>query len=176
MTHTPKNQWASAFTDAAIQNIILNFSRIAPNFRVKIFWILLGGLLAFTAAAADAPSLYHDGWIDLDKNGKKDVYEDPSQPIQRRVNDLLKRMTLQEKIGQLWQYHMDKDAATAMAATIRAVVVGSFMDGSVLVETPILRNRLQHIAVEQSRLGIPLIFGHDAIHGFRTVFPIPLAM
>ena len=38
-----------------------------------------------------------------------------------------------------------------------------------------MRNKLQHIAVEQSRLGIPLIFGHDAIHGFRTVFPIPLA-
>ncbi len=38
-----------------------------------------------------------------------------------------------------------------------------------------MRNKLQHIAVEQSRLGIPLIFGHDVIHGFRTVFPIPLA-
>ena len=37
------------------------------------------------------------------------------------------------------------------------------------------RNALQHIAVEQSRLGIPLIFGHDSIHGFRTIFPIPLA-
>ena len=38
-----------------------------------------------------------------------------------------------------------------------------------------MRNKLQHIAVEQSRLGIPLIFGHDVIHGFRTIFPIPLA-
>jgi len=175
MTHTPENQRTSTFTDAAIQNIILIFSRLAPHFRVRFFGILLGGLLAFGAAAADTNSIYHDGWIDLDKNGKKDVYEDPSQPIQKRVNDLLKRMTLQEKIGQLWQDHMDKDAATAMAATIRGGGVGSFMDGSALVETPILRNRLQHIAVEQSRLGIPLIFGHDAIHGFRTVFPIPLA-
>ena len=44
-----------------------------------------------------------------------------------------------------------------------------------MIETPVQRNALQHIAVEQSRLGIPLIFGHDSIHGFRTVFPIPLA-
>ena len=50
-----------------------------------------------------------------------------------------------------------------------------FLDGSALIETPVMRNQLQHIAVEQSRLGIPLILGHDVIHGFRTVFPIPLA-
>jgi beta-glucosidase len=133
-------------------------------------------MLAFAAAGDDVPSIYHHGWIDLDKNGKMDVYEDPSQPIPRRVNDLLKRMTLQEKIGELWQDHMDRDADTAMAATIKEGGVGSFMDGSSLIETPTMRNRLQHIAIEQSRLGIPLIFATDDIHGFRTVYPIPLAM
>ena len=135
----------------------------------------MGWLVAAVAMAGDTTSLYHDGWIDLDKNGKKDVYEDPSQPTNKRVNDLLKRMTLNEKIGQLWQYHIDKDADVSMAKTLRAGGIGSFLDGSVLIETPFMRNKLQHIAVEQSRLGIPLIFGHDAIHGFRTVFPIPLA-
>ncbi|MGH8023051.1 MAG: beta-glucosidase BglX, partial [Limisphaerales bacterium] len=108
--------------------------------------------------------------------GRMDVYEDPSQPIRRRVNDLLRRMTLREKIGQLWQSDTPSDADVTMAGIIRAGSVGSFMGDGATVETPILRNRLQHIAVEQSRLGIPLIFGHDAIHGFRTVFPIPLAM
>src|ERR1700691_4434389 len=136
---------------------------------------LMGWLFAVAAMAGDTTSIYHNGWIDLDKNGKMDVYEDPSQPIKKTVNDLLKRMTLDEKIGQLWQDHMDKDADVAMAATIRDGGVGSFLDGSVLIETPFMRNKLQHIAIEQSRLGIPLILGHDAIHGFRTVLPIPLA-
>lgn len=142
---------------------------------MKTLFVLIGCLLAFIATAGDSPSLYHHGWIDLDKNGKKDVYEDPAQPINKRVNDLLKRMTLPEKIGQLWQYHIDKNADVSMAAKLRAGGIGSFLDGSVLIETPFMRNKLQHLAVEQSRLGIPLIFGHDAIHGFRTVFPIPLA-
>jgi beta-glucosidase len=136
----------------------------------------MGWLLTFAAAGGETSSIYHDGWIDLDRNGKMDIYEDPSQPIPKRVNDLLKRMTLQEKIGQLWQNHMDRDADTAMAATIKNGGVGSFMDGSSLIETPVMRNRLQHIAVEQSRLGIPLIFATDAIHGFRTAYPIPLGM
>ncbi|HUB86403.1 MAG TPA: beta-glucosidase BglX [Verrucomicrobiae bacterium] len=125
--------------------------------------------------AADSNSIYHDGWIDLNKDGRKDVYEDSSQPVARRVNDLLRRMTLEEKIGQLWQAHMGTNADATDAAIIRAGGVGSFADGSVLIETPVMRNKLQHIAVEQSRLGIPLIFGTDVIHGFRTSFPIPLA-
>jgi beta-glucosidase len=142
---------------------------------VKILAILTGGLLAVATAGADSTSIYHEGWIDLNKNGKLDVYENPTLPIEKRVNDLLKRMTIDEKIGQLWQTHMDKDADVTMAQTIRNGGVGSFLDGSTVIETPILRNKLQHIAIEQSRLGIPLILGHDAIHGFRTVFPIPLA-
>ena len=141
---------------------------------MKILIFLTGGLFAIATAAAAQPSIYHNGWIDLNKNGKMDVYEDPSQPVKKRVNDLLRRMTLDEKIGQLWQPHMDADAATTMAKTLRAGGIGSFLDGSVLIENPLLRNKLQHIAVEQSRLGIPFILGHDAIHGFRTVFPIPL--
>ncbi len=136
--------------------------------------ILVGGLLAFAATAGETNFIYHHGWIDLNKNGRMDIYEDPSQPIQKRVNDLLRRMTLDEKIGQLWQGPMAPDSDITMATTLRKGEAGSFMDGSVLIETPIMRNLLQHIAVEQSRLGIPLIFGHDAIHGFRTVFPIPL--
>lgn len=143
---------------------------------MKIFWILTGWLLALAAGAADTNLIYHAGWIDFNKNGRMDVYEDPSQPIKKRVNDLLRRMTLQEKIGQLWQSDTPPDADVILAKRIRDGGVGSFMGGSAAIETPLMRNRLQHIAVEQSRLGIPLIFGHDAIHGFRTVFPIPLAM
>lgn len=135
----------------------------------------MGILTALSATAAGVTSIYHHDWIDLDKNGRMDIYEDPTQPIQKRVNDLLRRMTLAEKIGQLWQAPMGPDSDVALAATLRNGGIGSFIDDPSLVETPMMRNRLQHIAIEQSRLGIPLIFGFDAIHGFRTIFPIPLA-
>jgi beta-glucosidase len=131
-------------------------------------------LFAFIASAAE-PSVYHTNWIDLNKNGKKDVYENPAQPVAKRVADLLKRMTLEEKIGQLWQCHMETNAVEKFSARLQQGKVSSFLDGSALIETPVMRNKLQHLAVEQSRLGIPFIFGHDSIHGFRTIFPIPLA-
>jgi beta-glucosidase len=130
--------------------------------------------LALAVSAAE-PSIYHDGWIDLDKNGKKDVYEDPAQPVPKRVADLLKRMTLAEKIGQLQQLDRNTNSPADFSDWLRSGAAGSFLGGSELIETPVQRNGLQHIAVEQSRLGIPLIFGHDSIHGFRTTFPIPLA-
>jgi len=132
-------------------------------------------LFAFIAAASDSASIYHAGWIDLNKNGKKDAYEDPSRPVAKRVNDLLKRMTLDEKIGQLWQVNYGEDPDKRFADRLKRGEVSSFLDGSALIESPAMRNKLQHIAVEQSRLGIPLILGHDVIHGFRTIFPIPLA-
>lgn len=68
---------------------------------MKTPWVLIGLFAGLTAMAADPPSIYHDGWIDLNKDGRKEIYEDPSQPIKQRVNDLMKRMTLEEKIGQL---------------------------------------------------------------------------
>jgi beta-glucosidase len=136
---------------------------------------LTGCLFFALAVSAAEPSIYRDGWIDLNKNGKQDVYEDPAQPVQKRVADLMKRMTLAEKIGQLQQLDRNTNAAADFSDQLRSGAVGSFLGGSALIETPAQRNGLQHIAVEQSRLGIPLIFGHDSIHGFRTTFPIPLA-
>lgn len=129
---------------------------------------------AATVPAADT-NIYHAGWIDLDKNGKKDAYEDSSRPVAKRVDDLLKRMTLDEKIGQLWQANLGKDPDKRFADKLKRGEVSSFLDGSALIENPVMRNKLQHIAVEQSRLGIPVIFGHDVIHGFRTISPISLA-
>jgi beta-glucosidase len=130
---------------------------------------------AATVLATDT-NIYHIGWIDLDKNGKRDIYEDPSRPVAARVNDLLKRMTLDEKIGQLWQVNYNNNSPDRkFAGQLKRGEISSFLDSSALIENPVMRNRLQHIAVEQSRLGIPVIFGHDVIHGFRTIFPIPLA-
>jgi len=134
---------------------------------------LLGTLFAMNAFGA-APDIYHKGWIDLNKNGMKDVYEDSTQPVEKRVDDLLKQMTLDEKIGQLHQNTYDVGAEKIYKDEIERGDMGSFFGGGLIIETPIHRNALQRIAVENTRLGIPLIFGHDAIHGFRTIFPIPL--
>jgi beta-glucosidase len=111
----------------------------------------------------------------MNKNRKKNVYEDAGQPVEKRVADLLRRMTLDEKIGQLQQAHREPDVLEKYGDLVRQGRVSSFLASSELIETPTNRNQLQHIAVEESRLGIPLIFGHDSIHGFRTIFPIPLA-
>lgn len=87
--------------------------------------------------------------------------------IRRRAKELLKQMTLEEKVGQMVQSVRTAD----IDEQIRSGAVGSILSLPDLKE----RNRLQRIAVEESRLGIPLIFGFDVIHGQRTVFPIPLA-
>ncbi len=126
-------------------------------------------------ALGTAPEIYHEGWIDFNKNGIKDVYEDSTQPVEKRVADLLGQMSLEEKIGQLHQTTRDKSAEKIYKDEIQRGDMGSFLGGGEDIESPMIRNALQHIAVDGTRLGIPLIFGHDSIHGFRTIFPIPLA-
>lgn len=135
---------------------------------------LVGIFCATIALADDPPSIYHADWIDLNKNGMKDIYEDPTQPVEKRVEDLLGQMTLEEKIGQLHQSIHDVGAVKIYSNLLQRGSIGSFFGGGEMLESPFQRNALQHIAIEQSRLGIPLIFGHDSIHGFRTIFPIPL--
>jgi beta-glucosidase len=92
----------------------------------------------------------------------------------KRAADLLARMTLEEKIGQLNQifYFTQLMKPEMMEPDIRAGNIGSLL----FVTDPAIINRFQKVAVEQSRLKIPLLFGFDVIHGFRTVFPVPLAM
>ncbi|HEX7334306.1 MAG TPA: glycoside hydrolase family 3 N-terminal domain-containing protein [Pyrinomonadaceae bacterium] len=97
--------------------------------------------------------------------------------IERRVDALLKQMSLEEKIGQLNQYSYGQATgpATGRSAVeegIRRGEIGSFLN----VTDPALSNRLQRLAMEESRLKIPLIFGLDVIHGYRTIFPVPLGL
>ncbi len=88
--------------------------------------------------------------------------------VEPRIEALLAKMTLREKIGQLHQLN------TASFDTL-SVAVAEGRVGSILNEVnPEVVNALQRKAVEESRLGIPLIFARDVIHGFNTVFPIPL--
>ncbi|WP_276380108.1 beta-glucosidase BglX [Flavobacterium sp. H4147] len=88
--------------------------------------------------------------------------------IEKKIDILLKKMTLKEKIGQMNQLSADD-----METNFKVIQQG--MAGSVLsITNPEIANKAQKIAVEQTRLGIPLIFGRDVIHGFKTIFPIPL--
>jgi beta-glucosidase len=91
----------------------------------------------------------------------------PDERTERRIDALLHRMTLAEKLGQL-QLVNTADLARAGLAKGQVGGVFSVTDSKVLDE-------LQHLAVEHTRLGIPLIFGLDVIHGYVTNFPIPLA-
>ena len=91
--------------------------------------------------------------------------------VEGRVADLLGRMTLEEKIGQMNQVHAEGPAELeALREAIRRGRIGAVINQV----DPALVNDLQRIAVEESRLGIPLLNGRDVIHGFRTVMPIPL--
>ena len=88
------------------------------------------------------------------------------------VDHLLAQMTLEEKIGQMSQISWKEPHTVPHEERIRKGEVGSFL----FVTDPDEINRLQHIAVEQSRLHIPLLFGYDVVHGFRTIYPVPLAL
>ena len=92
-----------------------------------------------------------------------------SNDVEKRVEALLSQMTLEEKIGQMNQIS-PWDDPKAIAELIKKGEVGSILN----VVDPQTINAYQRTAVEQSRLGIPLIVGRDVIHGFKTIFPIPL--
>ena len=96
------------------------------------------------------------------------------QQVKTRVEGLLGQMTLEEKIGQLAQIGGIAFVPSAVSPEER---VRRGQAGSILwVSDPAAINKLQKVAVEQTRLHIPLIFGLDVIHGFRTIFPMPLAL
>ena len=94
-----------------------------------------------------------------------------SPEVERRVDQLLSRMTLAEKIGQMNQVSAGGEVANYADALRKGQI------GSILNEVdPVKVNEFQRICVEESRLGIPLLVGRDVIHGFHTVFPIPLGL
>ncbi len=120
-------------------------------------------------------------------------YQDATLTPEQRTDDLLARLTIEEKAGQLTQYFYfgtgelpDEDTLASLPPEARTMarqpaMVAIELDnghvGSLLfVRNPALANRLQRKAVAGSRLGIPLIFGFDVIHGLRTILPAPIAL
>ena len=112
-------------------------------FQKKLFFILLSALLVGCAQIKD--------------------------PVEKRIDDLLSKMTLQEKIGQMNQL-TGTGLSNDMIGQIKSGKVGSILNELDIKTT----NELQRLAVKESRLGIPIIFARDVIHGFKTIFPIPL--
>lgn len=104
------------------------------------------------------------------------LYKDASADIESRVEDLISRMTLEEKILQLNQYTLGVNTVENNFGEVVKdipVEIGSLIYFSDYAEG---RNAMQKKAMEESRLGIPILFGHDVIHGYRTTYPIPLAL
>ncbi|MDP4184834.1 MAG: glycoside hydrolase family 3 N-terminal domain-containing protein [Bacteroidota bacterium] len=107
-------------------------------------------------------------------NIPKPLYKDSKAPVESRVKDLVSRMNLEEKILQLNQYIFgENDNVNNIGETVKTMPSGI---GSLIFfgSDPAVRNQIQKYAMEKSRLGIPILFGNDVIHGFRTVYPISI--
>jgi beta-glucosidase len=126
------------------------------NTAIVVVIVALGLLVAGGVVAASRSS---------DETALQPTRQAASQSIERRVNSLLSQMTVDEKLAQL-QLLSDGQITDADA---RAGVGGVFS-----LTDPAKIDHFQHVAVEQSRLHIPILFAYDTIHGYRTIFPIPL--
>ncbi len=112
-----------------------------------------------------------------------DLYKDKNACINDRVEDLLSKMTLEEKIGQTNLIPLSQSEFDKTAKQLRDGKIGAFIFALTALageegqsqDSIEKANELQRIAVEESRLGIPVINGRDIIHGYRTIFPTPLA-
>src|SRR5580693_4352256 len=102
----------------------------------------------------------------------------PADPkMEPFVSSLLAGMTLEEKIGQLNLLSTGFDVTGPVASkNVEQTVRRGLAGGVFNLYTPARVRALQKVAVEESRLHIPLLFGYDVIHGHKTIFPIPLAL
>jgi beta-glucosidase len=145
--------------------------------------LFLAGLLPICAGAA---GIYHDGWIDFNKNGRKDVFEDSKQPLERRVADLLALMTVEEKTCQLatlygygrvlkdplptpaWKDAIWKDGIANIDEMHNGVGKFNSTNNPHLASpaaTVKALNEVQRWFLEETRLGIPVEFTNEGIRG-----------
>ncbi|HKE14300.1 MAG TPA: glycoside hydrolase family 3 N-terminal domain-containing protein [Kofleriaceae bacterium] len=140
--------------------------------RPSIQVLLLAALSAALAACAGGARAPGADSADTDAAGDSDAAGERAGRDSPRIDELLGRMTIEEKLGQLAQVAgVRLPLEESFLAPIRRGEVGSLLG----VAGADLTRRLQTVAVEQSRLHIPLLFAHDVIHGYRTIFPVPLA-
>lgn len=167
----------------------------------KLVNLLLGGLLLAFPAGAQNKNIYHKGWIDFNKNGVKDIYEDSSQPVEKRVENLLQQMNINEKTCQLatlygygrvlkdslptenWKNEIWEDGIANIDEMLNGVGGKSKLVEQMLY--PFSNhaeaiNKIQKWFVEETRLGIPVDFSNEGIHGLNhtkaTPLPAPIAI
>src|SRR5215469_10492873 len=158
--------------------------------------------LLLTDANAQNKGIYHKGWIDFNKNGKMDVFEDPSQPIEKRIADLLNQMTVEEKTCQLatlygykrvlkeemptdsWKNEVWKDGIANIDEELNNLTSHTD-DAPTQYSYPYSKhaaaiNTIQRWFVEQTRMGIPVDFTNEGIHGLNhdraTPLPAPIGI
>jgi beta-glucosidase len=156
----------------------------------------------FTQISIAQKSIYHKGWIDFNKNGKMDVFEDPSQPIDKRIADLLSQMTLEEKTCQLvtlygykrvlkeempapsWKNEVWKDGIANIDEELNNLTSHTD-DAPTQYSFPYSKheaaiNTIQKWFVEETRMGIPVDFTNEGIHGLNhdraTPLPAPIGI
>ncbi|HVZ15503.1 MAG TPA: glycoside hydrolase family 3 N-terminal domain-containing protein, partial [Terriglobales bacterium] len=120
-------------------------------------------LVAVVLTIVVTPSAWSQSWAN-------------DQKIESRVESLLKQMTLEEKVGQVNQYSAGSPTGPGTGRSGYEEMIAKGQIGSLFNVTGSDVNRYQHIAMEKSRLKIPIIFGLDVIHGYRTEFPVPLGL
>lgn len=166
----------------------------------KFFTILLF-LFSIVADAQFKNDMYKKSWIDFNKNGKKDIFEDPLQPVEKRIANLLSQMTVDEKAVQLatlygygrvlkdslptesWKTKIWKDGIANIDEHLNNTTFRK--QTFTTLSFPYSRhanaiNQVQKWFVEETRMGIPVDFTNEAIHGLAhdraTAFPAPIAM
>lgn len=150
---------------------------------------------------SQSPTIYHTGWIDFNKNSKEDIFEDPAQPVEKRIEDLLSQMTLDEKTCQLatlygygrvlkdalpvaqWKHEIWKDGIGNIDEQLNTVPYRPETNNA--YSYPFSRhagaiNTIQRWFIEQTRLGIPVDFTNEGVHGLchqkATPFPSSINM
>lgn len=178
--------WSEDYQAALYRDNLTMFRNI-PNLAGVSPWVLFDFLSPYRQHPVNQSSFNRKGLLS-DKGVKKQAwhimheyycgagvsYRDASAPVDARVEDLLRQMTLHEKVMQLNQYTLGRnDNVNNIGEAVKNIPaeIGSL----IYFDTdPELRNAMQKRAVEQSRLGIPIIFGYDDIHGFKTLYQISL--
>jgi beta-glucosidase len=167
----------------------------------KIIVLVFIAIQISSSLLAQTKSIYNKGWIDFNKNGKKDIYEDPAQPIEKRIADLLSQMTLEEKTCQLatlygygrvlkeelpapgWKDSVWKDGIANIDEHLNSLAYNPKAKSQ--YSFPYSKhadaiNTTQKWFVEETRLGIPVDFTNEGIHGLNhdraTPLPAPIAI
>ena len=173
-----------------------------PQF-LGIMLLFAGFIQHSQAQTIQTKSIYWQGWIDLNKNGKMDPYENPKLPVKERMTNLLSQMTLEEKAGQLltpygWPMYVRKGDTIQLTELFKKDVserhIGSlwgFLRADPWTERTLktglnppmaarATNRIQHYVIENSRLGIPIFLAEEAPHGHMaigaSVFPTSIGL